>query len=230
MRIRIRFEKEGTLRFIGHLDTMRYFQKAFQRAQVAVCFSEGFHPHPILSFAAPLGVGLTSKGEYMDLTVEECGTSREMIERLNAVMAEGIRVTGFRRLPDEERKHHNAMATVGMADYEVRLRDPAVLPEKSRQQQVADFLARPAIPIRKKTKKKEIETDIRPLIFAFSYCPESEAFTMRISAGSKDNLRPEHVMSALLGLECTRRDLEICRLDMLTAEGISLGEIGEEIV
>ena len=58
MKTRIKFSKEGNLRFVGHLDMMRYFQKANRRAELPVAYSEGFHPHQIMSFAAPLGMGL----------------------------------------------------------------------------------------------------------------------------------------------------------------------------
>ncbi|MCR4891540.1 MAG: TIGR03936 family radical SAM-associated protein [Lachnospiraceae bacterium] len=67
--LRIRFSKHGLMKYIGHLDVMRYFQKAVRRAGIDVAFSEGFSPHPIMSFAQPLGVGLESNGEYMDLEI-----------------------------------------------------------------------------------------------------------------------------------------------------------------
>ena len=69
MKIRIKFSKQGAMKFIGHLDTMRYFQKAMRRADVDIRYSEGFSPHQIMSFAAPLGVGLTGSGEYLDIEV-----------------------------------------------------------------------------------------------------------------------------------------------------------------
>ena len=87
MKIRIKFRKTGIMKFIGHLDVMRYFQKAIRRADVEICYSGGFSPHQIMSFAAPLGVGITSNGEYVDIEVHSTGTTAEMLERLNAVMA-----------------------------------------------------------------------------------------------------------------------------------------------
>ena len=69
MKIRIKFRKYGNMKFIGHLDVMRYFQKAIRRADVGIRYSEGFSPHQIMSFAAPLGVGITSEGEYLDIEV-----------------------------------------------------------------------------------------------------------------------------------------------------------------
>ena len=58
------------MKFIGHLDVMRYFQKAIRSSGFDVSYSQGFNPHQLISFAAPLGVGLTSDGEYMDMQVE----------------------------------------------------------------------------------------------------------------------------------------------------------------
>ena len=62
MKVRIKFSKHGPMKFIGHLDIMRYFQKAMRRADVAICYSGGFSPHQIMSFAAPLGGGITTNG------------------------------------------------------------------------------------------------------------------------------------------------------------------------
>ena len=67
MKIRIKFQKQGTVRFIGHLDVMRYFQKVMRRAEVDIRYSEGFSPHQIMSFASPLSVGLISHAEYLSL-------------------------------------------------------------------------------------------------------------------------------------------------------------------
>ena len=60
MKIRIQFAKYGKMIYIGHLDIMRYFQKALRRADVDLAYTQGYNPHPILSFAAPLGVGITA--------------------------------------------------------------------------------------------------------------------------------------------------------------------------
>ena len=75
MRVRIKFTKTGALKFLGHLDVMRYFQKALRRAEIDVAFSEGFSPHMIMSFAAPLGLGITSTGEYFDLDLKSADSS-----------------------------------------------------------------------------------------------------------------------------------------------------------
>ena len=82
MKIRIKFAKRGAMKFISHLDVMRYFQKVIKRADIDIAYSEGFSPHQIMSFAAPLGVGLTSTGEYLDIEVHSTDSSKKMIENL----------------------------------------------------------------------------------------------------------------------------------------------------
>ena len=65
MKIRLRFSKQGQMKFIGHLDMVRYFQKVMRRSEVDVAYSEGFSPHQKMSFAAPLSVGVLSRGNIL---------------------------------------------------------------------------------------------------------------------------------------------------------------------
>ena len=78
------------MKFIGHLDMMRYFQKAVRRANIDIRYSEGYSPHQIMSFAAPLGVGITSDGEYFDIEVDSSLSSKESVAALNATMVDGV--------------------------------------------------------------------------------------------------------------------------------------------
>ena len=120
MKLRMRFGKEGIVKFIGHLDIMRYFQKAFRRANVDITYSQGYHPHPCLSFASPLGVGLESRGEYLDMEVNSFDDLEAMKNAVNAQMVEGIVVYSIRHLPDQAK---NAMSIIAAADYEVGFRE-----------------------------------------------------------------------------------------------------------
>lgn len=88
MKIRIKFAKTGVMKFVGHLDVMRYFQKAIRRAELPIAYSEGFSPHMLLSFASPLGVGISSTGEYFDMVLAEDMKTDEIVKRLNATMVE----------------------------------------------------------------------------------------------------------------------------------------------
>ena len=119
MKVRIKFAKHGVMKFIGHLDTMRFFQKAIRRAGVDVKYSEGFSPHQIMSFAAPLGVGMESYGEYMDIEVLSMPSAEQMKHDLNQVMVEGVEILSVTPLPDQAK---NAMASVAAAGYFIQIR------------------------------------------------------------------------------------------------------------
>ena len=115
MKIRIKFSKQGAMKFIGHLDTMRYFQKAMRRADVDIRYSEGFSPHQIMSFAAPLGVGITSDGEYLDIEAKSTKSTQESIAALNAVMVDGIEITQYVALRQDEKKLQNLANTIQLS-------------------------------------------------------------------------------------------------------------------
>ena len=174
MKIRIKFAKEGTMKFIGHLDIMRYFQKVMRRADVDIRYSEGFSPHQIMSFAAPLGVGLESRGEYVDIEVLNTDSSKEMLRRINENMVEGMEALSYKALPDDA---GNAMSLVAAADYEVRFREgykPADLDAFFAG--IPAFLEQEEIVIVKKTKKGEREVNIRPQIYRMEARPEHVIF------------------------------------------------------
>ena len=102
MKVRIKFTKEGPMKFVGHLDTMRYFQKAIRRAELPIAFSGGYSPHMIMSFAAPLGVGVTSTGEYFDMELTATIPTDEICQRLNS--ADGRWYSCFKCPPGGRRK------------------------------------------------------------------------------------------------------------------------------
>ena len=192
MKIRVKFAKEGAMKFIGHLDIMRYFQRAIRRAGIDVAYSEGFSPHMIMSFANPLGVGLTSEGEYFDLMLKsDACTSQELIDKLNAVMVEGMRVLNVVQVPEE--KASKAMSLVEAADYIVRFREPEILGTDWKDE-FTTFMKQTSVIVIKKTKKGEKEMDIRPLVYGWHF--EEDGIFMQVSSGSSDNLRPELVIEA----------------------------------
>ena len=232
MKIRIKFAKHGTMKFIGHLDVMRYFQKAMRRADVNIRYSEGFSPHQIMSFAAPLGVGLTSNGEYMDIEVHSTGSSAEMVRRLNEVMVEGFEVLSYRRLPDGA---GNAMSLVDSADYTVRFRN-GYEPEDLEGffAGLEAFYGRESIPIVKKTKKGERQLDLKPLIYQLQVLREDErpAVAMRVSTGSTDNIKPELVLETYcreIGMEITPLTFEVQREEIYAPDFVPLEALGEDI-
>lgn len=191
MKVRIKFAKEGIMRFIGHLDMMRYFQKAFRRSGIDIQYSQGFSPHQLISFAAPLGVGLTSTGEYMDIAMGECPSSEELVRLVNEQMVEGVRILSAVALPDNSK---NAMSIVDTADYKITFREN-MQPDFDLKKAIDDFMNQDTIMVTKKTKKSEKTMDIKPMIHTF-YEEDGGCF-MNVATGSTQNLKPEQVMAAL---------------------------------
>lgn len=234
MKIRIRFSKEGIMKFIGHLDMMRYFQKAFRRSGIDIAYSQGFSPHQLISFASPLGVGLTSTGEYMDIFVNSTESSKVMIEKINREMADGVKILSYKRIADETR-NSNAMSLIAAADYEVSFRDgKCPVDENAFAAAVTAFMEKPAVTVVKKTKKSVAEVDIKPMIYSMEVC--GATCLMKTACGSSANLKPELVMAALFennGWNFDELSLLICRREMYAKDKdgdfISLDALGEEI-
>ncbi len=235
MRIRIKFRKYGAMKFIGHLDIMRYFQKSIRRAGIDIAYSEGFHPHPLISFAAPLGVGITSDGEYFDIVVNSSDTSKHSLEVLNEVMAEGVEVVSYKRLLDSDAK---AMTAVAAADYKLWIRENYEAPQIDYEAALFQFFRKPEeILITKKTKKSEKVMDLKKLVFHFQIEMEQgrPVFYLKVSTGSTDNLKPELVLSTFfewLGQDFHPLSIQNHRIDVYGKKDgalVSLGEMGEII-
>lgn len=221
MKVRIKFRKFGAVRFIGHLDVMRFFQKAMRRAHIPIAYSEGYSPHMIMSFANPLGIGLSSDGEYFDIELKEWISGSEAVKRLNSVMVEGFEVLSFRQIAPE--KKMTGMAILAAADYQSYLKNGGL--SGSFQEKVEEFMSLPEIYIRKQTKRSEKEVDIRAMIYKLK--AEENGFYMQVAAGSVQNLKPGLVMDAFcgfLGQPLTAAEFAHHRLEMYA----DIGEAGEE--
>ena len=238
VRIRVRFTKTGPLKFIGHLDVMRYFQKAVRRADIPAALSEGFSPHMIMSFAQPLGVGKTSGGEDFDLDLKD-GASfdrDDFVDRLNRQMSPGIEVLNAAEVPAD--KKNKGMALVAAASYMICFRKGQTdfaneTDSISRlSEKIHAYLAQEQIPVLRKTKKSEEETDIRPWIFDMEACLADEkmqngdiwnveadpvGFRILVSARSGSNLKPELLImnfASYAGLSVPEASLLIHRINL----------------
>lgn len=230
MKLRVKFSKHGPIRFIGHLDIMRYFQKAVRRSGIPVCYSQGFSPHQIMSFAAPLGVGIESEGEYFDMEVESVSNESDMVKSLNDAMAEGMEIKSMRILPE---KAQNAMASIKAASYRVKIRNGAG-DGIDFKQRIDMFLKEEEILYEKETKKGSVTRNIRPCVYELSLLENGELY-MLVDASSAGNLKPGAVVECLYryGNETYQStDLLFTRIDAFTEneehELISLGEVGDK--
>ena len=225
--------------YIGHLDVMRYFQKVIRRAGIPIAFSSGFSPHMIMSFASPLGLGVTSQGEYFDIEITQEIPSKEAVARMNATSVEGIEVLSFRRIPSE--KKSSGMTILAGASYLVTFgeSDCGALRRESIEDVLNGFLAQSEINILKETKRSKKMVDIKPFIYELKVRGDMEV-EMTLAAGSKENLKPNLVMEALcmaVGMEYLEYSYQYHRLEMFANVGeegnislVSLESLGEEIV
>lgn len=195
MKVRIKFSKEGAVKFIGHLDVMHYFQKVVKRAGIDIAYSAGFSPHQIMSFASPLSVGHESCGEYFDMELNSISTIEDIMNRLNHTMVEGIRILDAAVLDEKE---GNAMASVAAADYLVSFCDTVNLPSDWMERLIR-FAKQEWIPAVKKTKKGEREINLKEGIYRLEI--RDDNVYMQLDAGSGSNIKPGFVLETFCRAE-----------------------------
>ncbi len=219
MKIRIKFTKEESVKYIGHLDIMRFFQRCFNRAGVKMSYSEGFNPHQKMSFAMPLGLGITSVGEYVDCEIADGQDLKAIVESMNQVAGDGFVILDIKKIKPNGTK---AMAAVKYASYKV-LFDEKVLTDQALHAAISSILGKESIEILKKTKSLEKMVDIRKQIIDLSskeYCAE-----MILTAGNDNNLKAETVAELILkeaGIDYQRELVKIIRTDLIADRFISL--------
>lgn len=213
-KLRLKFTKNGPIRFIGHLDLQRYFQKAIRRAEIDVKYSEGYSPHQVISFAQPLSVGATSDGEYMDMQVNSMVSPMDIMERLNNVMNEGVTILDIVELPEGAPK---AMTAVAAAEYLIEFRkgkEPAL----DYKTKLMEYMSQDKLPAIKKTKSGEKEIDMKPYIYDLSVMDDGKIH-MLLSAGSVNNIKVSMVIENFLkyfGEEVQEFALIVHRVDTYT--------------
>lgn len=202
----VQYEKTGNAKYISHLDFLRTFNRVLRRSKIEIAYSQGFNPHPLLSFALPLSVGVTSECEILEMTLTKERSREEIITMLNRVMPEGIRVLNAYPSEGKFAKH------IRYATYVVH-----AMPHPGKQA-IDALLKMPEILMDKKTKSGIKECDIRPDIKEILWTPEH--ITMTISAGSQANLKPDLVMQALSRYtDYNVDDFECHRVHILNGEG-----------
>lgn len=201
-KIRIKYVKSGVLKYIGHLDLMRFFQKAFKRAGVDVAYSQGFSPHQLMSFAAPLALGVTSEGEYFDAEFNSLESSEELVRRLNEQMVDGVYVKDVILLPEKAKK---AMSIVAASDYLISFNNEDI--KDAVLEKVPHLLEKETIEVFRKTKKNEKVEDIKKGIYKLEL--NGDKIYMFLATGSEYNLKPESVIEAL----CKEADVTYNRFD-----------------
>lgn len=180
------------MRFIGHLDVQRYFQRLFNRTNLPMRYSEGFHPHQLLSFAQPLSLGVTSDGEYLDIELTEDVDPDEITKALNEKASAGIFINKTVRISDRElnKKLVTCMSLIERATYLIILKDDA--PECNLSAELSKLLANESLNVIKKTKKGEKEINLKELIYEV-YDYSDELTTIYQDPTCKMVVKPEDI-------------------------------------
>lgn len=197
--VRMKFSKGEEIKYISHLDIQRCFQRLFRRVNLDMSYSQGFNPHPKLSFAMAMPVGMTSKGEYLDVEVEDDIDIELVKNKLNDEAPRGLEVLQV-KIMSQGIKSLSATITTGLFNITIykNIRDI--------NDTVADTVKKVSleekIEIQKKNKKGIILTkDIRPLIKDITIINnEVDHITIKLecSIGSNENLNPQILIDYLI--------------------------------
>ena len=191
MRVRITFAKQGPLRFIGHLDLHRMWERAMRRADLPLSYSQGFHPQPKISLAAALPLGFSSRGEVLDVRLNEDISMEDISNRLQDALPPDIKVL---KLESVDERAPALQTQVLSAAYNVHLTEPVEGSDLNRR--VEKLMMSESV-IRERRGKSY---DLRPLIEMLSVITEANGtvwMKMTLSARGGATGRPEEVLSAL---------------------------------
>lgn len=198
-RLRVTFARGDDMKYITHLDLMRYWERALRRAELPVAYSEGFSPHAQLSLAAPLAVGTTGEAELMDVFMAEAIAPRTLIEKLTPQLSPGLSI---RNVQEAGLTLPALQADVRFAEYEV---DVPVAEDIAGA--VARFLAAETVPWEHKREDEVRSYDIRALVEHIELIHRDDAgatLRMRLKNDNKGSGRPEQIVAALGLLAPTR--------------------------
>jgi radical SAM-linked protein len=190
----IKFTKESSIKFISHLDLMRTIQRVIRRAALPMEYSKGFNPHMAMSIAQPLSVGVYSDAEYMDIVLVEELSEEEVINRLNAKTASGIKFLNAKKVVNVEgqKKVPQSMALVDAARFTIKMicKDANIVEEKMKALEKESQWT-----TIKKSKKGEKEVNLKTMIKEMKYWINNDELIINIvvSSGSREHLSPDLV-------------------------------------
>lgn len=191
--IRIFFMKTGRIKFISHLDLQRTMQRALKRSGLPVWETEGFNPHIYLTFALPLSLGIESVCESFDVKMTEEIKFDEICKKLNAVLTEDLQI-----IKAAEPLYKST--DIKKAEYEIIL---------EQTEEFIKFLQQEKIIITKKSKKGEVQVDLKPLI-GLKSCGNGK-ITIFLPAGTVLSINPNQVINAFktfLGVESLKTKIK----------------------
>jgi len=194
-RLRIRFCRGQEVKFISHLDIMRLWQRALRRADISLAYSEGFSPHPRISLAAPLPIGVTSEAELMDILCSRWVSPHFFIAAVSQQLPPGIKILQVYQIAPSQ---PSLQSQVGYAEYNVDVETEKE--QKDIEAALTTLLSIEHLPWQHQRDTGKRSYDLRPLIddlwfidWHHPYC----TIGMRLRCDSSGSGRPEQVTAAL---------------------------------
>jgi len=215
MRALIRFGKQPRLRFISHLDLQRFFQRAVNRTGLPIAWSQGFNPHPVMSFGSALALGWTSEYEVIDIKLSAPMGRRRTEDAVRAALPEDLPVLEVRMVDD---RHAAPMSLVRMSDYVVQMEGEDAVAVID---QIPAFLERKVVNAVKKTKSGEKTINARPLVLSLEPV-DATSFKTRLMLTESQSIKPEllvGLLSDMAGIEAPLARVHRTMLLGLDAEG-----------
>jgi len=194
-RLRIRFCRRQELRFISHLDIVRLWCRAFHRAEINLAYSEGFKPHPRISLAAPLALGVTSDGELMDVYLSKPVSPHFLVKAVNQKLPPGMEIDQALQISPSE---PSLQSSISQAEYRVELATEKE--EAEVESAIESLLSRESMPWQHRRDTSIRKYDLRPLIkdiWLEKYDNNHLVIGMRLRCDSGGSGRPEQVVKAL---------------------------------
>ena len=189
MKMLVVFEKKERVRHVGHLDLMRAMQRALRRSGVPIAFSNGFNPHLLLTFAAPLSVGMAGKREIMEVPLSAEISEEDFKRKLRAALPPDLPCVAVRAVDD---RHPAPMAQLAAASYSIRLLENATPMLAA----VPRLMEKDTVMALRKTKSGEKLTDIRPMIYALEPAGE-DTLACTLALCEAATCKPELLLDAL---------------------------------
>lgn len=194
--VRLRFSKTGRLKYISHLDINRAMSRALKRAQIPLWYTEGFNPHPYMSFSLPLSLGVESLCESVDLRIIGDITNDEIKNRLNNVLPQDIKIVD---VYDDFRD--NSEIVYSDYVYKFEFKDNEAAFEKIKNVLSSDEII--ALKKGKQGRKRVMkETNIKSFIDKYSISIRNDVIVLniRLLAGPKKNLNPSLLFDTIIRL------------------------------
>lgn len=199
VKIHYQFKRSTPLRFLSHLDQQRLFQRAFRRANIPIEYSQGFNPHPKMSFALAMSVGLTSDGEYGEVIMSEDMNCDEFVSRMNAALPNGLEIVSAKVC---EEGVESLSASLSKSFYHIKVKLVSEADFANIKESIQSYLENSAILIKKRNKKgKFVEKDIRPFIESISVSEDEENDKVNVNMIlvyiDQQCVKPERVLESI---------------------------------